>query len=72
VPFEMDQGNGAPAFSFTDPVLASLLVQASDGNSGKKNFSAPTLDENGNPIGSLISFNSSFIEMCRTRANLCR
>ncbi|MBV9519379.1 MAG: hypothetical protein JO068_14795, partial [Hyphomicrobiales bacterium] len=73
VPFEMDQGNGAPAFSFTDPVLASLLVQASDtGATMKKNFSAPALDENGNAIGPLITFNSSFIEMCRTRANLCR
>ena len=82
VPFSMDQGNGTPVFSFIDPVLASLIVQASDtsgsqaGNSGgstmKKNSSAPTLDENGNPLGSLISFNSSFIEVCRTRVNLCR
>jgi hypothetical protein len=38
----------------------------------KGNLKAPTLDENGNPLGSLISFNSSFIEVCRTRVNLCR
>jgi hypothetical protein len=31
-----------------------------------------TLDENGDPLGDLIGFNSSFIEVCRTRANLCR
>ena len=36
------------------------------------NLQAPTLDENGNPLGALISFNSSFLEVCRTRANLCR
>ncbi|MBV9569183.1 MAG: filamentous hemagglutinin N-terminal domain-containing protein [Hyphomicrobiales bacterium] len=74
VPFEMDQGNGTPAFSFTDPVLASLLVELSDagGPAMKKNLGAPTLDQNGNPIGNLISFNSSFIEVCRTHANLCR
>ena len=30
VPFSMDQGNGVPVFSFTDPVLASLIVQVSD------------------------------------------
>jgi hypothetical protein len=61
-------------------VLASLIVQASDtsgsqtsgGSTMKKNFSTPTLDENGNPLGALISFNSSFLEVCRTRANLCR
>ena len=73
VPFEMDQGNATPAFSFIDPVLASLLAQESDtGATMKKNFSAPTLDENGHPIGPLIGFSSSFIEVCRTRANLCR
>ncbi|MBV8963428.1 MAG: hypothetical protein JOY97_10095 [Hyphomicrobiales bacterium] len=74
VPFEMDQGNGKPSFSFTDPVLASLLAQLSDtgGSAMKKNLNAPTLDENGNAIGPLISFNSSFLEVCRTRANLCR
>jgi hypothetical protein len=80
VPFSMDQGNGTPGFSFMDPVLASLIVQISDtsgsqasgGSTMKKNFSAPTLDENGNLLGSLISFNSSFIEVCRTRVNLCR
>jgi len=69
VPFSMDQGGGAPASSFTDPVLASLLV---GGPAMKTNLSAPTLDENGNAIGNLISFNSSFLEVCRTRANLCR
>jgi hypothetical protein len=82
VPFSADQGNGTPAFSFTDPTLASLIVKLSDGagsqtgNAGgptvKGNLKAPTLDENGNPLGSLISFNSSFIEVCRTRVNLCR
>ena len=77
VPFSMDQGDTTPAFSFTDPVLASLLLQVSDtsgsgGSAMKKNSSAPTLDENGNPLGNLISFNSSFLEVCRTRANLCR
>ena len=78
VPFSMDQGDGTPAFSFTDPVLASLIVKSpiqarqSGAATMKRNFSAPTLDENGNPLGSLISFNSSFIEVCRTRANLCR
>jgi len=80
VPFEMNQGSGTPAFSFTDPVLASLVVELADTSQGtnsggstiKKNLSAPTLDENGNAIGSLISFNSSFIEVCRTRASLCR
>ncbi|MBV9751307.1 MAG: hypothetical protein JO188_02190 [Hyphomicrobiales bacterium] len=68
VPFEMNQGNPAPVLSFTDPVLASLLV---GGPAMKMNLSAPTLDENGNAIGSLISFDSTFIEVCRTRAS-CR
>ena len=82
VPLSMDQGNGTPIFSFTDPVLASLVVKVSDGagsqtgNAGgasvKGNLQAPTLDENGNPLGPLMSFNSSFIEVCRTRVNLCR
>ena len=85
VPFSVDQRNtssSTPAFSFTDPTLASLIVKLSDGagsqtgNAGgpsvKGNLKAPTLDENGNPLGSLISFNSSFIEVCRTRVNLCR
>jgi hypothetical protein len=82
VPFSMDLGNGTSAFSFTDSVLASLIVQVSDtsgsqaGNSGgstmKKNVSAATLDENGNSLGNLISFNSSFLEVCRTHVNLCR
>ena len=82
VPFSMDQENSTPVFSFTDPVLASLLVKVSDGggpqtgNAGgptvKGNLQPPTLDENGNPLGPLISFNSSFIEVCRTRATLCR
>ena len=81
VPFSMDQGSGVPVFSFIDPVLASLIVQISDtsgsqptdtGATIKKNFNAPSLDENGNPLGPLISFNSSFIEVCRTRATLCR
>ena len=76
VPFEMNQGSGKPPFAFTDPVLASLLVELADtggdGSSIKKNLSAPTLDENGNAIGSLIGFNSSFLDVCRTRASLCR
>jgi len=33
--------------------------------------SPSTLDENYNPLGDLIGFNSSFI-VRRTRANLCR
>ena len=77
VPFSMDQGDTTPAFSVTDPVLASLLLQGLGheriGRLGdEEEFSAPTLDENGNPLGNLISFNSSFLEVCRTRANLCR
>ena len=80
VPFSMDQDSATPSFSFMDPVLASrhrLRRQLTESaprpeRDGKKNFGAPTLDENGNAIGNLISFNSSFIEVCRTRANLCR
>jgi hypothetical protein len=81
VPFSMDQGNGAtPVLSLTDPVLASLVVQLSgagsqnwgSGSIGMKDFGTPKFDENGNPLGNLISFNSSFLEVCRTRANLCR
>jgi hypothetical protein len=83
VPFSVDQGNnGTPAFSLTNPALASLIVKVSDGtgsqtgNAGgpsvKGNLQLPTLDENGNPLGPLMSFNSSFIEVCRKRVNLCR
>jgi hypothetical protein len=82
VPFSVNQGNGTPAFSLTDPALASLIVKVSDGTGSQTgnaggpsvngNLQAPTLDENGNPLGPLISFNSSFIEVCRTRVNLCR
>ncbi|MBV8962159.1 MAG: hypothetical protein JOY97_03585, partial [Hyphomicrobiales bacterium] len=81
VPFEMDQGNGKPAFSFTDPVLASLVVQfgnlggSQNANAGSAivgNLQTPKLDEAGQTLGNLIGFNSSFIEVCRTHANLCR
>ncbi|MBV9517984.1 MAG: hypothetical protein JO068_07665, partial [Hyphomicrobiales bacterium] len=81
VPFEMDQGNGAPAFSFIDPVLASLVVQfanlggsqnANGGSAIVGNLQTPKLDEAGQTLGNLIGFNSSFIEVCRTHANLCR
>ena len=80
VPFSMDQGDTTPAFSFTDPVLASLLLQVSDSQAG--NRAAPPMKKQSPahrrstrtaiPLGTLISFNSSFIEVCRTRANLCR
>jgi hypothetical protein len=36
------------------------------------NLVVPSLDENGNPIGRLMGFNSTFIETCRARASLCR
>jgi hypothetical protein len=78
VAFSMIQ-DSTPSFFFTDPVLAGLIVsdassQSSStlGATGMKDLGTPKLDENGNPLGSLISFNSSFLEVCRTRANLCR
>ncbi|MBV9741348.1 MAG: hypothetical protein JOZ30_17040, partial [Hyphomicrobiales bacterium] len=58
-----------PVLSFTDPVLESLLVRVT---TTKTNLAATALDENGNAIGQRISFNSSFLEVCRTRANICR
>jgi hypothetical protein len=77
----MEQDSATPSSPFMDPVLASLIVSNASSQTsgastlsaaGKKNLGNPALDENGNPIANLISFNSSFIEVCRTRANLCR
>ncbi|MBV8426782.1 MAG: hypothetical protein JOZ88_06015 [Hyphomicrobiales bacterium] len=63
----------ADAFIFLDPVVASLVPSKTSGTGADTgNWTVPSLDERGNPIGPLIGFNSTFIETCRARAALCR
>jgi hypothetical protein len=61
------------ALSLLDPVVASLVYDFERARGAENgDMRIPKLDENGNPIGGLIGFNSTFIETCRARANLCR
>jgi hypothetical protein len=75
VPFAMDTGIFVQprALSLLDPVVASLVYDFERARGAENgDMRIPKLDENGNPIGGLIGFNSTFIETCRARANLCR
>ncbi|MBV9589955.1 MAG: hypothetical protein JO310_10170 [Hyphomicrobiales bacterium] len=75
VPFEMDDGGSGrpPGWMPLDPVVLSILGLTNGASALETgNLKVPSLDEIGNPIGTLIGFNSTFIETCRARAALCR
>jgi filamentous hemagglutinin family protein len=83
---KVNNGAGAPLDRVTGSNLSTILGTLSATGSvylvnpqgvvvGKSGVvttdgSFVAFDEKGNPLGSLIGFNSSFIEECRTRANL--
>jgi hypothetical protein len=75
VPFAMNDGDFARfnRLFLRDPVVTSVFGSTNGGVATETgNLVVPSLDENGNPIGRLIGFNSTFIETCRARASLCR
>lgn len=75
VPFAINEGDFARSngLFMGDPVVNSVLGSTNGASATETgNLVVPSLDENGNPIGRLIGFNSTFIETCRARASLCR
>jgi len=75
VPFAISDGSFAWTNRrlWSDPVEASVFGSANEVSAIETgNLIVPVLDENGNPLGRLIGFNSTFIETCRARATLCR
>ncbi|MBV9519983.1 MAG: hypothetical protein JO068_17900, partial [Hyphomicrobiales bacterium] len=58
---------------FLDP-SGTIRTSSETGGSGADtgNLRIPSLDEEGKHMGTLIGFNSTFIEICRARAALCR
>ena len=74
VPFAMNDGDFArlKGSFLQDPVVSSVFGWSGALGLETGNLVVPSLDETGNQLGRLIGFNSTFIETCRARANLCR